>query len=63
MSNNENNEKSEQSHAPSGGINTNMKMEILLFKNEVLADIKKTEKLIVDRYTKISESRRKISKI
>ena len=56
MSNNENNEKSEPSHAPSGGINTNMKMEILLFKNEVLTDIKNTEKIIVDRYTKLNDS-------
>ena len=48
MTNNETTEKA--------GINPNMKMEILLFKNEVLTDIKKTEKLIADRYSKMNES-------
>ena len=48
MSNNETTDKA--------GINPNMKMEILLFKNEVLTDIKKTEKLIADRYSKMNES-------
>ena len=39
-----------------GGINPTMKMEILLFKNEVLSDIKKTEKAIADRYVKMNET-------
>ena len=56
MSNNENNEKSELNPSPPGGINPNMKMEILHFKNEVLTDIKNTEKIIVDRCSKLSES-------
>ena len=48
MSNNENADK----NIPGVG----MKMEILHFKNEVLSDIKKTEKLIADRYAKMNES-------
>ena len=46
-----------ENNGPSvGGINPTMKMEILLFKNEVLSDIKKTEKAIADRYVKMNES-------
>ena len=58
MSNNETTEKADISdtNPPKSGINPNMKMEILLFKNEVLTDIKKTEKLIADRYSKMNES-------
>ena len=58
MSNNETTEKADKSdtNLPKAGINPNMKMEILIFKNEVLTDIKKTEKIIADRYTKMNES-------
>ena len=55
MTNNENEEKNNE-NMQKAGIAQTPKMEILLFKNEVLADIKKTEKIIVDRYAKMNES-------
>jgi len=54
--NSENQAEKSDNNQSTGGINPNSKMEIILFKNEILTDIKKTEKILVDRYSKINET-------